>query len=251
MAEGFSSKIRSMFDSIAPTYDVLNRINTLGLDILWRKDLVNQVAKERPARILDLAAGTGDLSVLLARACKKATVIAGDMSIGMLKIAKEKAEKEHLSQIKIMEMDALRLPFAGEEFDAITCAFGVRNFGSIAHGYQEMYRVLRPGGMVAILELCEPQSSISHGIYDIHVYHVMPLLGSIIGHNKSAYEYLAKSIEKVPQREEMSQLMEEAGFIHTYHKVYFPSVCALYVGYKPLYPGIRQHISDLSKLIEE
>lgn len=247
MASGFAEKIRNMFDTIAPTYDKLNRINTFGLDLLWRKDLVSVVAKEEPKLILDLAAGTGDLSMMLARSCPSASIIAGDMSIGMLQLAKEKAEKEQLSQIEIREMDAMKLPFEGEELDAITCAFGVRNFESIPHAYREMFRVVKPGGMIAILELCEPKNKISHGLYNIHVDVTMPLIASAIGHNKWAYRYLARSIEKVPQREEMTQLMEMAGFINTYHKVYFPSVCALYVGFKPSFPETNKFIDDLNK----
>lgn len=234
MANNFADNIRSMFDAIAPTYDKLNRINTFGMDLQWRKVLVNRVAQEVPQSVLDLAAGTGDLSIMLAKACKGAHIIAGDMSEGMLQLAREKADKEGLSQIDIKVMDALNLPYEGEKFDAITCAFGVRNFESIARSYHEMYRVLKPGGMIAILELCEPQKLLNHALYCFHVYVAMPTLASAVGHNKWAYQYLAKSIEKVPQREEMTQLMEMAGFFHTYHKVFLPGVCALYVGYKPM-----------------
>lgn len=247
MTNGFADKIRAMFDTIAPTYDKLNRINTFGLDLQWRKDLVSQVAMDKPKQILDLAAGTGDLSIMLAKACPEATVIAGDMSIGMLEIARKKAHEEQLTQIQIKEMDAMNLPYEEPTFDAITCAFGIRNFESIAHSYREMYRVVRPGGMIAILELCEPKGSIIHKLYDVHVNVTMPTLASAVGHNKWAYEYLARSIEEVPQREEMTRLMKMAGFINTYHKVYFPYVCALYVGYKPLHSETNVVLSDIEK----
>lgn len=243
MANGFADNIRSMFDSIAPTYDKLNRINTFGMDLQWRKVLVDRVAQEAPKNILDLAAGTGDLSIMLAKACKGAKIIAGDMSEGMLQLARQKAYQQSLPQIDIKVMDAMNLPYSGEEFDAITCAFGVRNFESIARSYHEMYRVLRPGGMIAILELCEPIKPISHALYTVHVYATMPMLASAVGHNKWAYQYLAKSIEKVPQREEMTRLMEMAGFFHTYHKVFVPGVCALYVGFKPMNEIEQKEIS--------
>ena len=129
----FAGRIRAMFDDIAPTYDLLNRVNSLGLDQLWRKDLVEHVAVERPELILDLAAGTGDLTLLLAEQCKGATVVASDLSINMLEIGVQKALRKGLSQVKVSVEDAMDLSFEEEHFDVVTCAFGVRNFESVSY----------------------------------------------------------------------------------------------------------------------
>lgn len=230
---GFSGKIKSMFDSIAPTYDLLNRINSLGLDQSWRRDLVGIVANERPTKVLDMAAGTGDLSMMLAEKCTGAEIVACDLSMGMLEIGAEKALEANLYQIQFSIADAMNLPFGNDSFDAVTCAFGVRNFESIYLGYEEFYRVLRPGGIVAVLELCEPDNSLLKMGYDIHMRGIVPIISHVIGHNEDAYEYLADSISNVPQRGKMEGLMQMAGLINTFYKVYLPGVCALYVGYKP------------------
>lgn len=229
----FARNIRAMFDSIAHRYDLLNHINSFGLDILWRKDIAQRISAEKPSLILDLAAGTGDLTIELARRNKSATVVAADLSLGMLEKALHKAKREHLQKVKISVVDALDLPFGDNHFDAITCAFGVRNFSSIPDGLKEMHRVIRPGGMVAILELCEPENPILHSLYRVHADLVIPTVSRIVSGNNSAYNYLADSITVVPNRDVMQYLLEEAGFRHTYYKIYSPGVCGLYVGYKP------------------
>lgn len=247
----FRDGIRAMFDDIAPTYDLLNRINSLGLDQWWRRDLVERVAQEQPQLVLDLAAGTGDLSILLAKECTNATIVASDLSIGMLEIGSHKANEAGLSQVKISVEDAMDLSFDDYHFDAVTCAFGVRNFESIARGYQEIYRVLRPGGMVAILELCEPTNLLLKAGYDLYVDGIIPNVAKWVGRNKEAYDYLGQSIKKVPQRQQMEKLMQMAGFVHTYHKVYAPEVCALYVGYKPKFKEFGDIYSRLYQLKRE
>lgn len=244
----FGDRIRAMFDDIAPTYDLLNRINSLGLDQGWRRDLVRRVADQRPELILDLAAGTGDLSILLAKACEDATIVASDLSMGMLEIGVRKAREEGLSQVKISVEDAMSLSFDDEHFDVVTCAFGVRNFESISRGYQEIYRVLRPGGMVAILELCRPTNVIVKAGYDLYVDGMIPKVAKLLGRNKEAYSYLGESIKMVPQRHRMIKLMQMAGFANTFYKVYIPGVCALYIGYKPMCKEITEAHSKLFQL---
>lgn len=228
----FKQKIRAMFDNIAPTYDILNRVNTSGLDIKWRKDLVNSVALTDPSEILDIAAGTCDLSILLAKTCKMSHITATDISLGMLEIGKSKVSREQLTNISILPGDALQLEFDDNTFDVVTCAFGVRNFESIALGYKEMYRVLKPGGMVAILELCTPTNRFMRFGYDIHMKVNVPIISRLFGRKEGAYNYLRESVQRVPQREQMTLLMKSAGFNPTNYKVYKPGVCALYTGYK-------------------
>ncbi len=229
----FTHRIRAMFDSIAPTYDILNRLNTGGLDVIWRKDLTRKVAQEKPKRVLDLAAGTCDLSIMLAKSCKGARIVATDLSHNMLRIGAEKASGQGVHSIEIEIEDAMQLTYENNTFDAVTCAFGVRNFESIAHGYEEMFRVLKPGGMVAILELCIPQNALLRLGYDVHMNINVPLVSQLFGRREGAYDYLRESVKSVPQREKMSGLMSMAGFTRTYYDVYPPGVCAIYVGYKP------------------
>lgn len=245
----FAQNIRAMFDSIARRYDVLNHINSFGLDILWRKDIADRVSAEKPSLILDLAAGTGDLTIALARRNRSATVVAADLSLGMLEKALHKAQKERLPRVKVSVVDALEMPFEDNHFDAITCAFGIRNFSSIPDGLDEMYRVVRPGGMVAIMELCEPTEPMTRAMYKFHAGVTIPAVARAVAGNEAAYSYLADSIETVPSRDVMQYLMEEAGFRHTYYKIYTPGVCGLYVGYKPRFEEELNPIRD--RFLEE
>lgn len=245
----FAHNIRKMFDGIARKYDVLNHINSFGLDILWRSDIADRVSAEKPSLILDLAAGTGDLTIELARRNRTATVVAADLSLGMLEKAVHKARKEHLSKVKVSVVDALEMPFEDNHFDALTCAFGVRNFSSIPDGLREMLRVLRPGGMVAILELCEPENPILRAMYKFHAGVTIPAVARTVAGNEAAYNYLADSIEVVPNRDVMQYLMEEAGFRHTYYTIYTPGVCGLYVGYKPRFEEELSPVLD--RFLEE
>ena len=230
----FTKQIRRMFDNLAPKYDLLNKVNSFGLDIHWRKALVEVVSREDPGLILDLAAGTGDVTIALATSIPDATIVAADLSPKMLYRTLYKAlDRGFSDRVKISEADALNLPFPDDHFDALTCAFGVRNFEDIPLGLSEMHRVLAPGGMVAILELCEPVTAPVNGLYQFHSAKVMPFVSGLLGAPKESYRYLHDSIAEVPSREVLERLMREAGFRQTYHKIFLPGVAGLYVGYKP------------------
>ncbi len=230
----FTSRIKEMFDHIAPKYDVLNKVNSFGLDRLWRKELVRRVAAERPKLVLDLAAGTGDVSIALAKKLPHATVVAADLSQRMLFHALYKAMNADLTgQVKIAEVDASDLPYEEDHFDAVTCAFGVRNFEDIPLSLSEMYRVLRPGGICAILELCTPDTKLLYDLYQIHAKRLIPTAARLFGSDDTAYDYLCDSIEHAPSRDVMEYLMKEAGFGDTSYHEFFPGVCILYIGYKP------------------
>lgn len=222
-----------MFDAIAPEYDKLNKLISFGLDSSWRKSAVRLVSEGKPRKILDLAAGTGDFSIALSRAIPKAHITAADLSENMLKVAERKIEEQGLSKISTVQCNALNLPFEDNTFDSITCAFGVRNFSDLKKGLSEMCRTLRPGGMVVILELCEPHRRFSRTLYKFHAFGVIPILGGIVGHNRRAYAYLPESIRRMTQREEMMKVMKDAGFERTSFRVFLPGVCAMYVAYKP------------------
>lgn len=229
----FSDRIKQMFDQIAPKYDVLNKANSFGLDRLWRKELVKRVAAEHPRLVLDLAAGTGDVSIALAKQIPDATIVAADLSRQMLYHTLYKALNADVAdRVKIAVADALDLPYEEGTFDAVTCAFGVRNFADIPTGLSEMYRILKPGGICAILELCPPEQPLLNSLYQIHAQEVIPTMARLFGSDADAYNYLCDSIEVAPNRTVMEYLMAEAGFSGTYYHEFFPGVCVLYVGYK-------------------
>lgn len=232
-SSNFTGRIKEMFDHLAPKYDLLNKINSFGLDRLWRKELVRRVAAEQPKLVLDLAAGTGDVSIALAKKLPGTTVVAADLSQKMLFHALYKALNEDLTeQVKIDVVDATDLPYEDDSFDAVTCSFGVRNFADIPKGFSEMHRVLKPGGICAILELCPPEPGLINSLYQIHAQAVIPSMARLFGSDTSAYDYLGDSIEEVPNRAVMEYLMQQAGFKNTYYREFFPGVCVLYIGYK-------------------
>lgn len=206
------------FDTIARTYDRLNRLMTLGLDRRWRKRALRGVQ----GNVLDVACGTGDMAVsLVERGC---TVTGIDLSEEMLAIARQKAP-----MVTFMIADAEHLPFPDASFDAVTCAFGVRNFVHLEQGLGEMLRVLKPGGRMVILELATPDSAIIRPFYNLYTKHIIPWLGSRIAGNREAYTYLPDSIARFPKGEAFLSVMGDTIAENaTEHKLTL-GVCRMYV----------------------
>lgn len=230
---GKAQQVETMFDSIAPAYDFMNRAMTLGIDRWWRRVAVTMVGKQQPRRILDVATGTGDFAIDLCRKLKPEAVVGIDLSQGMLEVARNKIERKGLQQvITVQQGDCLALPFAHNEFDAVTVAFGVRNFEHLLQGYQQMHRVLRPGGMLCVIELSTPRNSVIRWFYDLYTLHIIPWLGSLKSHDSSAYRYLPQSIAAVPQGDDMLAIMREAGFNHCRVKRLTLGTCSIYTGVK-------------------
>lgn len=227
--EAKHSQVRRMFDSIAPAYDTMNRLMSLGMDRGWRRKTVSCVAGDKPVDILDIATGTGDLAIALAKACPQARVTGLDLSEGMVSIGRRKVADARLdNRVSLQTGDALAMPFDDASFDVITVAFGVRNFEHLADGYTEMLRVLRPGGLLCVLELTPPASPLIKPLYSIYTRGVIPLLGRILSGDASAYTYLPRSIAAVPARADMSAIMARAGYVNAAFRSFFPGVCALY-----------------------
>ncbi len=208
-----------MFDQIAERYDLLNRIMSLGIDRSWRDRTVErlrEVLGEGPARALDVATGTGDLAFLLARAYPNAQVVGFDPSAGMLGVAKQKLAKAEATQpdlsarVQFQQGDAQALPFAAASFDEATIAFGIRNVPDRPLGIREMARVLRPGGLLAVLELSEPKGGVMGSLAKIHVHHVIPFVGSLLS-GKKEYRYLQRSIQAFPPAEVFAGVIAEQG----------------------------------------
>ncbi|MDE6378470.1 MAG: bifunctional demethylmenaquinone methyltransferase/2-methoxy-6-polyprenyl-1,4-benzoquinol methylase UbiE [Duncaniella sp.] len=228
-----SRQVRDMFDNIAPAYDFMNRAMTLGIDRLWRRRAVRMLRDCPHDDILDIATGTGDLAIRMARELDPIAVTGVDLSEGMIEIGRAKVEKENLSEIVALGIgDCMLLPFTDGSFDAVTCAYGVRNFADLVAGYREMYRVLRPGGRAVILELSTPTSGIVRPFYNLYTRHVIPAVGRVVSKDVRAYSYLPESIAAVPQGAEMTAIMKEAGFDEARAIPLTMGVCTIYEGIK-------------------
>lgn len=232
-----TEQVRDMFDSIAPAYDFMNRMMTFGIDRLWRRKAVRMLASGPHADILDVATGTGDLALLLARSLRPATVTGIDLSEGMLEVARRKASADtgaaaSGTKMTFLAADCLHLPMPDGTYDTVTASYGVRNFEHLLRGYREMYRVLRPGGTLCVIELSTPTSPLVKPLYRFYTRHIIPLAGRIVSRDVRAYSYLPESIAAVPQGESMLALMCEAGFSATEHHPLTFGVCTIYIARK-------------------
>lgn len=226
-------QVRTMFDRIAFRYDFLNRLLSFGVDVGWRKKTVRAVQADHPANILDLAAGTGDLTILLARRIPQAAVTGADLSPEMLAVGRRKVARKKIANITAMqEADAEALPFADGSFDAVTVGFGVRNFGDIPAGLAEMYRVLRPGGHVYVLEFALPKGRIFGALYHFYFRRVLPFIGGVFSGEHRAYRYLQRSVGDFPYGDRFAGLMREAGFSDISQKQLTQGIAILYRGEK-------------------
>ncbi|MDE6218383.1 MAG: bifunctional demethylmenaquinone methyltransferase/2-methoxy-6-polyprenyl-1,4-benzoquinol methylase UbiE [Muribaculaceae bacterium] len=243
-------QVEKMFDSIAPAYDFMNTAMTFGLHRVWRKAALKRafssggmrramLSADGP-RILDIASGTGDVAIAMAKALDSygltGEITGADLSEGMLEIARKKASAlpaEIASMLTFEAGDCLNLSMADNTFDLVTVAYGVRNFQRLADGLKEMCRVLRPGGTICILELSVPSFPPLRLGYNLYSRTLIPLTGRLISGDSRAYTYLPESIAACPQRKEMTALMEAAGFIRCSYRSMTLGVVTLYLGEKP------------------
>ncbi len=232
-SEGKTAQVQEMFDSIAPAYDFMNRAMTMGIDKWWRKVACKRVAAAGPRRILDVATGTGDFAIQLYNRIHPESLTGIDLSEGMMAVAQKKVAARGLAgKITFRQGDSLHMDFAYGSFDAVTVAFGVRNFEHIDQGYKEMYRVLRPGGMLCVVELSTPRDRFIRFFYDLYTLHIIPFFGSLKSGDKSAYRYLPQSIAAVPQGERMLELMSQAGFYDCAVSRLTLGTCSIYTAVK-------------------
>ena len=206
-------QVRDMFDNIAPTYDRLNHILSINIDRLWRRRVVRLVRRMHPQRILDVATGTGDLAIALARNIGDSKVHGVDLSAQMLSIAREKVAAHGLNeQISLAVGDAEHLDVADGSVDVVTVAFGVRNFENLELGLREMHRTIKEGGHIVILEFSTPRSRIFGSIYRWYSHKVLPKVGRLISRDGAAYDYLPSSVDEFPAPERFMDMLREAGF---------------------------------------
>lgn len=226
-------QVAGMFNHIAPRYDFLNHFLSLGIDKIWRKKVINTLKKDDPKQMLDVATGTGDLAIAAARSIKNLHVEATDIAAVMLDHAKLKVSKARLeSQINVTLNDAEDLKFENNRFDAITAAFGVRNFEDVSRGLKEMHRVLKPGGKIIILEFSKPRSGFFALLFNLYFKKLLPVIGNFFSGNNRAYSYLSESVEAFPEREDFIKLMQENGFHSCKYQSFTFGVACMYLGKK-------------------
>ena len=210
--KGKKEQVRTMFNDIAPKYDLLNHVLSMGIDILWRKKVRRLLATIQPKRILDIATGTGDLAIELAK-LNPEEIIGADIAVDMLKIGEDKVKAKKLDGIIKMEPgDSENLRFEDNYFDAVTVAFGVRNYENLLKGLTEMNRVMRPGGLVAILEFSKPHGFPFRNIYNFYFKNILPGVGRMVSKNDEAYTYLPESVQKFPENKDFMEVMKQAGY---------------------------------------
>ena len=228
-----TTQVEAMFDNIAPTYDTLNHRLSWDIDRGWRKKAIMTLAPYHPQTILDIATGTGDFAILSAQMLKPAKLIGTDISEGMMKIGREKVERMGLdSIISFAKEDCLNLSYEDNSFDAVTAAFGIRNFADLDKGLKEMCRVLKPGGHLSIVELTTPVSFPMKQLFHIYSHSVLPIYGRLISKDTSAYSYLTKTIEAFPQGERMIDILRQAGFANASFRRLTFGICTLYTATK-------------------
>ncbi len=226
-------QVEQMFDNIAPAYDRLNHLLSLGIDKGWRRKAINTLRPFAPKKMMDVATGTGDFALLAARQLQPDSLIGTDISEGMLAIGRQKAIAAGLEQtIQFGNEDCCHLSFEANTFDAITVAFGVRNFADLDKGLSEMCRVLRPGGKLVILELTAPERFPMKQLFAIYSSVIIPTLGKLISSDSKAYHYLPQTIQAFPQGEVMKGILSKAGFEEVSFKRLTFGICTLYTATK-------------------
>lgn len=230
-----ASQVEKMFDNIAPTYDLLNHRLSWNIDKYWRwraiRTLSDHMPKDGTPHILDVATGTGDLALQMAKKMPNADITGIDISEGMLEVARQKAEKEN-RPLTFAKEDCNALSYPDNYLDAVTAAFGIRNFQNLEQGLSEMFRVLKPGGMFCVLELTTPVSFPMKQLFHIYSNCILPLYGKHISHDTSAYSYLNKTIEAFPQGETMMDILKKIGFSKATFKRLTFGICTMYVAWK-------------------
>lgn len=223
------SPIAAMFDRISPSYDRLNHLLSYNIDKVWRRKTAKIVACYSPKTILDLATGTADLAIALAKRNPQAHIIGTDISEKMLEIGQAKIAKEKLeNQIELRLGDATALPFEDNSFDTVTVAFGVRNFENMKQGLSEIHRVLKPNGQAFILEFSMPEKFPIKQVYRLYFKHILPKIGKWVSKDASAYTYLPESVERFPKPLEFLRLLSSAGLTESTMRHFGHSIATLY-----------------------
>ena len=231
--DGKAAQVEQMFDNIAPTYDTLNHRLSWDIDKGWRKKAIKQLAPFQPQTMLDIATGTGDFAILSAQMLQPQKLIGADISEGMMEIGRQKVKQLGLQDvISFAKEDCLHLSYDDNTFDAVTAAFGIRNFADLDKGLSEMCRVLKPGGHLSIVELTTPPRFPMKQLFHLYSHTILSIYGRLISKDTSAYSYLTKTIEAFPQGERMMDILKKAGFKETAFKRLTFGISTLYTATK-------------------
>jgi demethylmenaquinone methyltransferase/2-methoxy-6-polyprenyl-1,4-benzoquinol methylase len=226
-------QVADMFNNISKTYDFLNHFMSLGIDIIWRKKAINELKKDQPKLILDVATGTGDFAFEALSILKPEKIIGVDISQGMLDIAKQKIAKRNLGdRFEIKLGDSEKLPFEADEFDAVTVAYGVRNFENLEQGLADINRVLKVGGKAVVLEFSKPKVFPVKQLYKFYFNYITPGIGKLFSKDSRAYSYLPESVAAFPDGKDFIALMDRVGFKDTKCRPLAFGICSIYTGVK-------------------
>ncbi len=225
-------QMAAMFDSIAPRYDFLNTFLSFGIHVGWRKKAISLLKKDAPKRILDIATGTADFAIE-SLSLKPDSVVGVDLSEGMLRLGQAKLAKKNLgSKIQLIQGDSENLPFEKDSFDAVTVGFGVRNFENLNKGLTSICRVLRPGGILVILEFSKPTNSLIKSLYRFYFGYLTPFIGRLFSKDSLAYSYLPESVYAFPDGQDFLDLMKKNGFSDNKQLSLTFNIASIYVGKK-------------------
>ena len=226
-------QVAEMFDRIAFRYDFLNRFLSGGIDVYWRRRAIAELRDINPKKLLDVATGTADVAIMAYKLLKPERITGIDISDKMLELGQKKIAKQLLnSHIELLHGDSETINFPQESFDAVTVAFGVRNFENLKKGLSEMLRVLKPGGKLVVLEFSKPTNSGFKGIYNLYMKVVAPGVGKLISKNRDAYQYLNDSVKAFPEGKDFVNILNETGYTGTYFKTLSLGICTIYCGRK-------------------
>lgn len=231
--ESKKQQVAGMFDDIAFRYDFLNRFLSAGIDIRWRKKAIRELAMLKPQSILDVATGTADVAIMAAGILQPKKITGIDISEGMLQIGRNKIEKLGLqNSIELLNGDCETINFDDGSFDAVTVAFGVRNFENLEKGLAEINRVLKPGGKLVVLEFSKPKNTVIKTMYNLYMKFICSKVGKLLSKNRTAYKYLDESIKKFPEGKNFTTILDSLGFTNTYIKPLSLGICSIYCGVK-------------------
>jgi demethylmenaquinone methyltransferase / 2-methoxy-6-polyprenyl-1,4-benzoquinol methylase len=231
--ESKKKQVEKMFDKIAFRYDFLNRFLSAGIDVRWRKKAIRKLISLQPKTILDVATGTGDFAITSYQVLKPEKITGIDISEGMLAVGRKKIMKYGLQRhIQLLNGDSEAIFFKDASFDAVTVAFGVRNFENLEKGLSEIYRVLRSGGKLVVLEFSKPSLPVIRSLYNFYMKFVTPKVGKLISKNNDAYQYLNNSVQQFPEREAFIHILNQLGYRHSFYKTLSLGICTIYCGEK-------------------
>jgi len=226
-------QVSEMFNNIAPRYDLMNRVLSAGIDVMWRRKAILELKESAPQTILDVATGTGDMALMAAKLLQPKKITGIDISEGMLQIGRKKvAEANSATQIELLKGDSENIRFSNNEFDAVMVAFGVRNFEHLEKGLAEILRVMKPGAKLVVLEFSKPVLPGVKQFYGLYMGIIAPQIARWFKQNKKAYQYLNKSAKAFPDGQKFKAIMEGAGFTNTTVRPLTLGICSIYSGHK-------------------